>query len=157
VAWHGEARQGAAWQGEARRGWAGLGTARQGEARLGEARLGEVSCTGYRGFSYFSEVRGLAQNRIMEQMQGLARQEGYLVLAAVGAPLLRVPVTTADQAVAAWQQYRDGYGLGASHLKRGCGEIRSNAGALVARVSYNGRVWAPDGRCLQDIDGGLQL
>jgi hypothetical protein len=61
-----------------------------------------------------------------------------------------VPVGTLDEARRLWCEYRDtadganGGGLGASDMKRGCGEYREG-GVMVARVSYNGRMWAADG------------
>jgi hypothetical protein len=82
---------------------------------------------------------------------------GYIYLAAVGCPTLRVPIVTADQAVAALERYRDENGLGSSDFKRSCGNIRSHDGTLVARVSYNGRVWDLNGKLLQDINGGLPM
>jgi len=47
-------------------------------------------------------------------------------------------------------QYRDRYDIGASDMAEGCGNIYADDGALVARVSYNGRVWTPDGILLQE-------
>lgn len=62
-----------------------------------------------------------------------------------------VPVKTLDEARAMWVEYRDttesstGCGrIGGSELKRGCGEYREG-GIMVARISYNGRMWAADG------------
>lgn len=55
-----------------------------------------------------------------------------------------VAVRTLDEARAAWCRYRDASGIGASGMVRGCGEYREG-GVLVARVSYNGRMWAVDG------------
>ena len=75
---------------------------------------------------------------------------GYLLLAAGGCPTLRIPVDSADMASAQLAAYRDRYCLGASDLAPGCGDIRGNDGALVARVSYNGRVWTPSGIVLQE-------
>jgi hypothetical protein len=89
--------------------------------------------------------------------QDLQAAQGYILLAARGCPTIKLPIQTADQAVAAWERYRDNNGLGASDLKRGCGEIKTFSGVLVARVSYNGRVWNPEGKCIQDIAGGLPL
>lgn len=75
---------------------------------------------------------------------------GYIYLAAVGCPTLRVPVDTANMASAMLTHYRDKYELAASDMQEGCGNIYQNDGELVARASYNGRVWAPDGRLLQE-------
>jgi hypothetical protein len=53
-------------------------------------------------------------------------------------------------ASAIFQQYRDHYGIGASDMSEGCGNIYANDGTLVATVSYNGRVWHPQGELLQE-------
>jgi hypothetical protein len=45
--------------------------------------------------------------------------------------------------------YRDKYCLGASDMNEGCGNIVAEDGTVVARVSYNGRVWTPEGILLQ--------
>jgi len=61
-----------------------------------------------------------------------------------------VPVKTLDEARKVWIAFRDtadgenGGMFGASDMKRGCGEYREG-GVVVARVSYNGRMWAADG------------
>ena len=73
-----------------------------------------------------------------------------MTLAASGCPALRIPVASADMASAMLQQYRDYYGVGASDVSDGCGNIHANDGTLVARVSYNGRVWSPQGELLQE-------
>ena len=93
----------------------------------------------------------------MELIQGQAEEEqrrgGYLYLAAAGCPTLRVPVESADMASAMFRRYRDQNGIGASDLKRNCGNIYTTDGHLVARVSYNGRVWDPHGVLLQESAG----
>jgi hypothetical protein len=78
---------------------------------------------------------------------------GFLYLAADGCPTLRIPVASADAASALLSRYRDRFGIGASDLKKGCGDIRADDGTLVARVSYNGRVWTPGGILLQEPAG----
>jgi hypothetical protein len=75
---------------------------------------------------------------------------GYLSLAADGCPTLKIPVDSATMASALLSRYRDHFGIGASDMKEGCGDIRADDGTLVARVSYNGRVWTPGGRLLQE-------
>jgi hypothetical protein len=75
---------------------------------------------------------------------------GFLYLAADGCPTMRIPVASADAASALLSGYRDRFGIGASDMKRGCGDIRADDGTLVARVSYNGRVWTPSGILLQE-------
>ena len=75
---------------------------------------------------------------------------GYIYLAASGCPTLKIPIESADMASAMFQQYRERYGIGASDMKADCGSIFANDGTLVAKVSYNGRVWGPEGRLLQE-------
>ena len=70
---------------------------------------------------------------------------GYIVLSARGIKTTHFPVTSADEASTTWWQFVKMNDLDASDLKRDSGQIRWNAGKLVARVSYNGRVWSPDG------------
>ena len=55
-----------------------------------------------------------------------------------------VSVRTLDEGRALWLALRDSEGLGASDMVRGCGDYRED-GRLVARVSYNGRMWTPTG------------
>ena len=79
---------------------------------------------------------------------------GFITLAAIGCPALRIPVASADMASAMLQRYRNLYGIGASDMSEGFGNIYANNGTLVARVSYNGRVWNPQGELLQEaVDG----
>jgi hypothetical protein len=76
--------------------------------------------------------------------------EGYLFLAADGCPTLKVPVTSADAAASLFARYRDHCGIGASGMKEGCGNIYTHEGTIVARVSYNGRIWTADSILLQE-------
>lgn len=55
-----------------------------------------------------------------------------------------VPVKTLDEGRALWLALRDAEDLGSSDMVRGCGEYRES-GVVVAKVSYNGRMWTPDG------------
>src|ERR1700733_5271536 len=81
-------------------------------------------------------------------------RSGYVILAALGVKTRHIPVCSADEASLVVRAFIDGNGFGSSELKSSCGEILSNEGALVARVSYNGRVWTPDGQLLQELPGG---
>ncbi len=81
---------------------------------------------------------------------GKAKDSGYLYLAADGCPTLWIPVDSADMASVLFAQFRDKHGIGASEMKVGCGNIHTADGTLVARVSYNGRVWTPEGILLQE-------
>ena len=76
--------------------------------------------------------------------------EGYLLLTAEGCPTLKLPVTSADAAASLFARYRDYYGIGASDMKEGCGNICSHEGTAIARVSYNGRIWTLGGILLQE-------
>jgi hypothetical protein len=80
----------------------------------------------------------------------MTNASGYVYLTAIGAPTAKIPVATADQASAIFARYRDQFGLGASDLHERCGNIYAKDGTLVAKVSYNGRVWTPDDRLLQE-------
>jgi hypothetical protein len=75
---------------------------------------------------------------------------GYIYLAAGGCAILRIPVESADMASAMFQRYRDQNCIGASDMKTGCGNIYANDGTLVAKVSYNGRIWDAKGQLLQE-------
>jgi hypothetical protein len=75
---------------------------------------------------------------------------GYIYLAASGCPTLKIPIESADMASAMFQQYRDRNGIGASDMMPHCGSIFADDGTMVANVSYNGRVWNPEGRLLQE-------
>lgn len=75
----------------------------------------------------------------------------FLYLAASGCPDLKVPVTSLQAASAAFQKYRDDNGIGASDLRAKCGHIFGADGkTLVAKVSYNGRVWDVNGAMLEE-------
>ena len=81
---------------------------------------------------------------------------GYLLLAAGGCPTLRIPVDSADMASAQFAAYRERYCLAASDLGPGCGDIRGNDGRVVAWVSYNARVWTPDGHSSKNVRRSTQ-
>jgi hypothetical protein len=82
---------------------------------------------------------------------------GYIYLAATGCPTLRISVQSADMASAMFRQYRDRNGIGASDMKSDCGSIFADDGTLVAKVSYNGRVWNPEGKLLQEPPASVPL
>lgn len=50
-------------------------------------------------------------------------------------------VTSLEDASRQWTEIRDRLGLGSSDMWRNCSEVRDAAGKLVARISYNGRIW----------------
>src|SRR5579872_442708 len=86
----------------------------------------------------------------MNSANELLVRGGYIYLAASGSPTLKIPVQSADMASAMLQQYRDRNGIGASDMKPHCGSIFADDGTLIAEVSYNGRVWSPQGLLLQE-------
>jgi hypothetical protein len=79
---------------------------------------------------------------------------GFLKLAAIGQPTLKLPITDAAQASAAMAKYihPDAYTwLGMSQMKRGCGDlIEASTGKKVAHVAYNGRIFDLDNNLLFD-------
>jgi hypothetical protein len=79
---------------------------------------------------------------------------GYIYLAADGCPTLNIAIDSADMASAQLRGYIEHNALGCSDLKENCGNVYSSDGELVAKVSYNGRVWDLEGTLLQDIDCG---
>jgi hypothetical protein len=82
---------------------------------------------------------------------------GYIYLAAVGCRTFKIPVESADMAAAMLCRYRDSNGLGSSQFKARCGNVYTDSGVLVAKVSYNGRVWSSKGELLQDNGCGLPV
>jgi hypothetical protein len=75
---------------------------------------------------------------------------GYVVLSAEGMRTRHAPVLSADEASSIWRAFVEDNDLGASDLKHDSGFIYSNDRKLVAKVSYNGRVWTPNGELLQE-------
>lgn len=70
-------------------------------------------------------------------------------LAAKGCKTLRFSVSSLAQASKALTSYRDLFNLGASDLKRNCGNVYGADGkTVVAHISYNGRAWSADGKTL---------
>ena len=68
-----------------------------------------------------------------------------LHLAAAGAPSFDLPVRYADEASRCLSAYREKYDIGASDMSARCGNIYDAQNRLVARISYNGRIWDADG------------
>ena len=69
----------------------------------------------------------------------------YVILSVRGEKRIKVLVDTVAQASQAWQTYRDLLCCGASQMRHECGQVHATTGELLARVSYNGRVWTPEG------------
>lgn len=78
-----------------------------------------------------------------QEIQLPMKREGYKIhLAAKGCATFDLIVVDSASASEVWCSYRDEHNLGASDMKRGCGNVTDESGKLVARVSYNGRVWS---------------
>lgn len=70
-----------------------------------------------------------------------------LYLAADGCKSLTFTVESLTVAALAFIAYRDLYDLGASQMAEHCGNIYGpDRVTLVAKISYNGRAWSPDGK-----------
>ena len=81
---------------------------------------------------------------------------GYIILSANGVKTVNIPIGSADEASATWWRFVRENTLGASDLKTDSGMIYSNNNEFIARVSYNGRVWTPNGELLQDFANRLR-
>ena len=57
-----------------------------------------------------------------------------------------VDVTSNEEAFAAMREWVKRNHLGCGNCARDCGTLKDNAGKVVARVSFNGRVWTPEPR-----------
>jgi hypothetical protein len=78
-----------------------------------------------------------------------------LHLGAIGAPMVKVMVFDSDDAVKIFTQYRDSGPFGSSEMLKGCGNVTDLTGKLVCRISYNGRVWLPNGQPLDGVAEGV--
>lgn len=82
------------------------------------------------------------------------KREGYRIhLAAAGCKTFDLMVIDSISASEVFCQYRDSHDLGASDMKRGCGNVTDINGNLVARISYNGRVWDANGKLFSEAQG----
>jgi hypothetical protein len=75
----------------------------------------------------------------------LSSEPHRILLAALGAPRLNIPVQFADEASEVFEAYREKYAFGASEMQAGCGNIYDSQNRIVGRISYNGRIWTADG------------
>ena len=71
-----------------------------------------------------------------------------LTLGAEDIPNRQVLVATLAEASLELRNFVVLYNLGASQLTRACGTVKDSSGGAVAFVSYNGRIWGPDGKLL---------
>jgi len=78
-------------------------------------------------------------------LPNLSCEPHYIHLAAYGAPSLDVPVRYADEASRVFAAYREKSDLGASDMNARCGIIYDAQNRIVARISYNGRIWDTEG------------
>jgi hypothetical protein len=72
-----------------------------------------------------------------------------LTIAFMGHVRMTVRVANLEQASQCFAAHRDGFGLGASAMRKGCGDVRQGQ-KLVGRISYNGRIWDASGK---PVDG----
>ena len=81
----------------------------------------------------------------------LPQQETWvLYLAAKGCPTLRLRVPDSQAASYLFGKYRESYGFGASEMRRNCGHVYDSTGAVIARISYNGRAWNERGELMHE-------
>jgi hypothetical protein len=80
----------------------------------------------------------------------LAAKRYTLHLAVSGRKPQFVPVSDSQQASAVFAAFRDSERFGASDMGRNCGVVTDDQGNLVARISYNGRVWTPEGSLVHE-------
>ena len=71
-----------------------------------------------------------------------------LTLGAEDIPNRQVLVATLEKASLELRNFVVLYNLGASQLSKACGTVKDQTGGIVAYVSYNGRLWGPDGKLL---------
>jgi hypothetical protein len=86
----------------------------------------------------------------MNKLQRSERQSWILNLCAEGCPTLRVSVGDSQVASLVFARYRDSFGLVASDMGRDCGNVYDSTGSLIARISYNGRVWNQRGKLMHE-------
>lgn len=88
-----------------------------------------------------SKPQGESQPEVTTSLTKSGRK-GYILLEAEGAPTIKKPVSDAEQASRALEQYRDQHGLGSSDFTENTGNlVEEGTGNIIGRVSYNGRVW----------------
>lgn len=84
---------------------------------------------------------------MMPKLQPLPELPCVLYLAAEGCKTVAFSVSSVTDAARAFVAYRELHNLGASQLAARCGNIYgADRKTLVAKISYNGRAWSPDGK-----------
>ena len=94
---------------------------------------------------------------IKSQVSGYTRKNGVVVkphsdsrVAAAGGGMFvtfgnkKFEVDSLEDAAKKWNGYRDRTGAGCSEIGNGV-DVHDESGKLLGRVSYNGRIWNPDG------------
>ena len=102
---------------------------------------------------------------VKSQVAGYARKNGVVVkphsdrrvAAAAGGMFVtmgnkKFEVDSLEDAAKKWTGYRDRTGAGMSEIGNGL-EIHDEAGQVLGRVSYNGRIWNPDGTERAKVSG----
>lgn len=79
-----------------------------------------------------------------------------LTIAFMGHVRMTVRVSSLDEASKCFAAHRDGFGFGASHMRKGCGDVREGR-KLVGRISYNGRIWDANGKPVDGLEGRQHL
>jgi hypothetical protein len=86
----------------------------------------------------------------MNKTQVGQHEKWVLYLAALGCPTLRIQVSDSESASLLFTRYRDYYGIGASDMMPGCGEVCNSSGRVVGHISYNGRAWDECGELMHE-------
>jgi len=86
----------------------------------------------------------------MDETKLSQHEKWVLYLAALGCPTLRIRVRDSESASLLFSRYRDSYGLGASDMMPGCGNVYDRSGAVIAHISYNGRAWNERGELMHE-------
>lgn len=116
---------------------------------------GPARCTCFRADSLHCSVQVKALTRKLQPLPALdaaipaaeIELPCVLYLAADGCKSLEFSVTSLSQAAQAFIAYRELHNLGASQMSAKCGNIYgADRKTLVAKISYNGRAWSPDGK-----------
>lgn len=75
-----------------------------------------------------------------------------LTVAIKGTKKMLVGVASFEDAASTWSRIRNESGIGASGMLGGCGEVVED-GKVVARISYNGRIWDAEGKEIVPVSG----
>lgn len=98
-----------------------------------------------RGEAFIASGLRATDRRAKDSSVQLSGGPWTMEMSIYGARPARVPVASSEDASRKMQAFIRANNLGASELGRDCGVVRDAKGAVVARISYNGRVWTPSG------------